>query len=166
MKRSIEERIRDMYLTLHDGGGILGLAFDGPASREEANAMLENGMVSGGMIEGTELWFIDPINRTIGPIEREVESLNTKGKAMSERPSFSSPLYAALRQGAKELAQALPAFPDSIQPVNEAGTLGNPTPSMVTDQIEHAHEFDRDYEAMLDRAASAQREQENEMERD
>lgn len=85
---------------------------------------------------------------------------------MSERPSFTSPLYAAVRQGAKEIAQALPAFPESVQPVNEPGTLGNPTPSMVTDQIEYGHESDRSYEAMLERYASQARDQEMEMERD
>lgn len=52
----------------------------------------------------------------------------------SKRPAFSAPLYAALRQGAKEFAQALPALPTSIRPVEEPGTLGNPTPQMVTEQ--------------------------------
>lgn len=51
------------------------------------------------------------------------------------RPSFSAPLYAALRQGAKELAQALPAFPESARIVEEPGTLGNPTPQQVTEQV-------------------------------
>ena len=50
-------------------------------------------------------------------------------------PSFSAPLWAAARQGAKELSQCLPAFPDSIRPVEEPGTLGNPTPQMITEQI-------------------------------
>lgn len=93
---------------------------------------------------------------------------------MSERPSFSSPLYAALRQGAKELAQALPAFSDSIRPVEEMGTLGNPTPHLVTDQIEgptaeaasYAQESDRGYEAMVSQYAGQAREQEMEQERD
>lgn len=51
---------------------------------------------------------------------------------MSERPSFSAPLYAAVRQGAKELAQVLPAFPESVRPVEEANTLGNPTQALLT----------------------------------
>lgn len=50
-------------------------------------------------------------------------------------PSFSAPLMAALRQGAKELAQFLPAFPDSARTIEEPGTLGNPTPQMITEQI-------------------------------
>ncbi len=64
----------------------------------------------------------------------------------SNRPSFSAPLYAALRQGAKEIAQILPAFPDGVRPVEEAGTLGNPTQAMVTQEIGTFHGYD----AMLD----------------
>ena len=54
-------------------------------------------------------------------------------KEMS-RPSFMSPLYAWVRQGSKELAQALPATPNSIRVVEEPGTLGNPTQQMVTEE--------------------------------
>jgi len=36
-------------------------------------------------------------------------------------------LAASGRQGLKEVAQVLPAFPDSVRPVEELGTLGNPT---------------------------------------
>ena len=61
----------------------------------------------------------------------------------TDRPAFSAPLYAALRQGAKELAQALPALPDSIRPVEEPGTLGNPTAQMVTQEIGTVHGYDR-----------------------
>jgi hypothetical protein len=43
-------------------------------------------------------------------------------------------LRAFLRQGGKELSQALPAFKDSIQVVEEPGTIGNPTPQQVTQQ--------------------------------
>lgn len=39
------------------------------------------------------------------------------------------------RQGLKELAQALPAFPDSVRPVEEAGVFGNPTPQIVTQEM-------------------------------
>jgi hypothetical protein len=91
---------------------------------------------------------------------------NLEGEVMSENPAFSAPLYAAVRQGAKEFAQALQAFPDSIRTVEEMGTLGNPTPHLVTDQIEYGHEPDRGYEAMLDRAASIHKEQEMELERE
>jgi hypothetical protein len=69
---------------------------------------------------------------------------------MSERPSFSAPLWAALRQGTKELAQFLPAFPDSARTVEEPGTLGNPTPQMITEQM---GTFDG-YNQMLDSYAS------------
>lgn len=57
----------------------------------------------------------------------------------STRPSVTSPLYAALRQGTKELAQILPAFPDSVRPVEEPGTLGNPTQAMLTQDIVMVH---------------------------
>jgi hypothetical protein len=63
------------------------------------------------------------------------------------RPAFSAPLYAALRQGAKELAQALPAFPDSVRPIEEPGALGNPTQQMVTEQSRGEGEFQK----LLDR---------------
>ena len=65
------------------------------------------------------------------------------------RPAFSAPLYAAIRQGAKEIGQILPAFPESVRPVEEAGTLGNPTQAMVTQEIGTVHGYD----AMLDRYA-------------
>jgi hypothetical protein len=78
----------------------------------------------------------------------------------SERPSFSAPLWAAARQGAKELSQVLPAFPESVRIVEEAGAMGNPTPQQVTAQI------DPGYEAMVDRYAGQVKEQEQELERD
>jgi hypothetical protein len=38
-----------------------------------------------------------------------------------------------LRQGAKELGQAIvPAFPDSLRPVEEIGLPGNPTSQQVS----------------------------------
>jgi hypothetical protein len=41
-----------------------------------------------------------------------------------------------LRLGLKELAQILPAFPDSnIKPVEEPGVVGNVTPQIATDQM-------------------------------
>jgi uncharacterized protein YgbK (DUF1537 family) len=72
----------------------------------------------------------------------------------TSRPAFTAPLYAALRQGSKEFAQVLPAFPDSVRTVEEAGTLGNPTPQMVTEQMGTLHGYDR----MLDAYASRGRE--------
>lgn len=50
------------------------------------------------------------------------------------RPSFTSPLYAWLRQGSKEIAQAVPALPNSIRVVEEPGTLGNPTQQVLTEE--------------------------------
>ena len=44
-------------------------------------------------------------------------------------------LEAMGRMGLDELAQALPAFPDSIHPVEEAGALGTVTPGMAQDQM-------------------------------
>jgi hypothetical protein len=87
-----------------------------------------------------------------------------KGWVMSERPSFSAPLSAALRQGAKEISQVLPAFPESVRPVEEPGTLGNLTPSMVTAQITG----ERGYSAMVEGyAARGQRaEPQQEMQRE
>ncbi len=63
------------------------------------------------------------------------------------RPAFSAPLWAALRQGSKELAQALPAFPDSIRPIEEPGMMGNPTPQQVTEQSRN----ESDFQKLLDR---------------
>lgn len=43
---------------------------------------------------------------------------------------------AMARLGFKEVAQALPAFPEStIRPVEEPGLFGNPTQIMVTDEM-------------------------------
>lgn len=40
-------------------------------------------------------------------------------------------LQGFLRQGHKEIAQALPAFPDSMRTVEEPGMVGNLTPQEV-----------------------------------
>jgi hypothetical protein len=80
------------------------------------------------------------------------------------RPSFMAPLWAAVRQGGKEIEQILPAFPDSVRCVNEPGTLGNPTMQMVTAEMGTLNGYDR----MLDHYASQgheERENEKEMER-
>lgn len=42
--------------------------------------------------------------------------------------------YASGRQGLKELAQILPAFPESVQPVEEPGLVGNPVSREVYEQ--------------------------------
>jgi hypothetical protein len=65
-------------------------------------------------------------------------------------PSVTAPLLAALRQGAKELAAILPAFPESVRIVEEPGTMGNPTPQMVTEQISAGQDIDN----MLDTYAA------------
>lgn len=59
------------------------------------------------------------------------------------QPSFWAPLLAALRQGSKEVGQALPALPTSIKVVEEPGTLGNPTQQMVTEQSRGEDLLDR-----------------------
>jgi hypothetical protein len=43
-------------------------------------------------------------------------------------------VQAMLRVGSKELAQMLPAFPDSIKPIEEPGLPGNLTPQEVFHQ--------------------------------
>lgn len=64
------------------------------------------------------------------------------------RPAFMAPIYAWLRQGTKEVAQALPAFPNSIRPVEEVGMMGNPTQQMVTQQVKG-----EDFQALLQKYA-------------
>ena len=59
-------------------------------------------------------------------------------------------LGAALRQGLKEAGQMLPAFPDSIQPVNEPGTLGNP----VAREVYEARHPEPTYEQVLEQQAA------------
>lgn len=76
-----------------------------------------------------------------------------------ERPAFSAPLYAAVRQGAKELAQVLPAFPSSVHVVEEPGTIGNLPSQLVTQEM-------TGYDAELAAAAARpQPEQSRELER-
>ena len=70
------------------------------------------------------------------------------------RPAFSAPLYAALRQGSKELAQVLPAFPESVRPIEEPGTLANPTQQMISEEIGTLKGYNR----MLDKYASRESE--------
>jgi len=60
---------------------------------------------------------------------------------------------AMLRLGGHEITQALAAFPDSnIRPMDEAGTFGNATPQIVT------QEMGMSYVDMLDQAASRRHE--------
>ena len=75
-------------------------------------------------------------------------------KEENSRPAFSAPLWAAARQGAKELAQALPAFPEGVRPIEEPGTMGNPTPQMVTEQSRG----EGDFQKLLDRYDSGSHE--------
>jgi hypothetical protein len=78
-------------------------------------------------------------------------------KRENTRPAFSAPLWAALRQGSKELAQALPALPDSIRPVEEPGMMGNPTPQQVTEQSRS----ESDFQKLLDRYDSRSHERDD-----
>lgn len=73
----------------------------------------------------------------------------------SNQPAFTAPLYAALRQGSKEFAQVLPAFPDSVRTIEEPGTLGNPTQQMITQEMGTMKRYDR----MLDAYAGRGKEQ-------
>lgn len=67
-------------------------------------------------------------------------AVNTKdvivdgARAVSNSPG-AAPLHAAVRQGADEIAQILPAFPDSVKPVPESGQLFEPTQAIVTQQM-------------------------------
>jgi hypothetical protein len=63
---------------------------------------------------------------------------------MSEQPAKigQGSLQAWLRAGAKEAAQALPAFRDSIQVVEEPGLPGNLTPQEVAAQKQPEREMD------------------------
>jgi hypothetical protein len=85
-------------------------------------------------------------------------------KEPSDRPAFSAPLWAAARQGSKELAQVLPAFPDSVRPVEEPGAMGNPTQQMVTEQSKGDQDFN-DLLARYDSRANEKNEQERGIDR-
>ncbi len=52
-------------------------------------------------------------------------------------------LQAWMRAGAKELAQVLPAFPDSVKPVEEPGLPGNLTAQEVYKQKQPEREPER-----------------------
>jgi hypothetical protein len=56
------------------------------------------------------------------------------------RDDLSATSQAVIRAGAKELAQALPAFPDSVKPVEEPGLPGNLTPQEIFRQKEPERE--------------------------
>jgi len=65
---------------------------------------------------------------------------------MAERAIGAGQVDGMIRIGGKELGQALPAFPSqSIQPVNEPGTVGNPTPSQIDEQQKPFSEVVKDY---------------------
>jgi hypothetical protein len=124
--RDIKEKIKNMT------HGQLGFAFQDSATPEEGKVLRESGFIHGGKIEGMDLWFVNPKHSAW---ERKGESAME-----NEIPSVSAPLLAAARQGAKELAQILPAFPESVRVVEEPGAMGNPTPQMITEQIEGSYE--------------------------
>ncbi len=54
-------------------------------------------------------------------------------------------LPAILRVGLKELAQIVPAFPDSVKPIEEPGLPGNLTPQEVVQQ-KHGREREPELE--------------------
>ena len=48
----------------------------------------------------------------------------------------AAPLHAAWRSGLKDLQDAvIPAFPDSLKPREEPGSIASPTPQLVTANI-------------------------------
>jgi hypothetical protein len=55
-------------------------------------------------------------------------------RAVSNSPG-AAPVHAAIRQGTDEIAQVLPAFPDSMRTVAESGQLFEPTQAIVTGEI-------------------------------
>jgi hypothetical protein len=86
--------------------------------------------------------------------------------AESRQPSFSAPLWAALRQGAKELSQILPAFPESVRVVEEPGMVGVPTQYEVNNQLGVGRDIDNMLDTYAARAVSGREQtQEQGMER-
>jgi len=84
----------------------------------------------------------------------------------SRQPSFSAPLWAALRQGAKELSQILPAFPEGVRVVEEPGMMGVPTQYEVNHQLGVGRDIDTMLDTYAARAHSGREQsQEQEMER-
>jgi hypothetical protein len=75
---------------------------------------------------------IDAEYSEVKPDVKQPEAAGTpQGRKLGE-----GALAAMARLGLKELAQALPAFPDStIKPIEEPGSFGNVTPLIVTDQM-------------------------------
>lgn len=85
---------------------------------------------------------------------------------MSDAKIGAGALEAFIRQGAKELAQALPAFPDSnIRVVEEPGQMGNAVSREIYEQ-KHDVSFDARVEASARQMAARQVEPEREMERE
>jgi hypothetical protein len=92
-------------------------------------------------------------------MEKEVNS-------ESRQPSFSAPLWAALRQGAKELSQILPAFPEGVRVVEEPGMMGVPTQYEVNNQLGAGRDIDNMLDTYAARADSGREQsQERGMER-
>jgi len=68
-------------------------------------------------------------------------AVNTKdmvvdgARAISDSP-HAAPIHALVRQGAREIAPLLQAFPDSnVRATEESGNIFSPTPQLVTEQI-------------------------------
>ncbi|HYT91671.1 MAG TPA: hypothetical protein VEL76_23360 [Gemmataceae bacterium] len=56
-------------------------------------------------------------------------------KAISDSPHMA-PVHALIRQGADEVAQLRPAFPDSnVRNQGEPGQMFEPTPQLITEQM-------------------------------
>ncbi|MBY0589147.1 hypothetical protein K2X85_18385 [bacterium] len=97
------------------------------------------------------------------------EQLNPEPQQTNSRPAFMAPIYAAARQGLKELAQYLPAFPENPRPIEEPGMMGNPTQQMVTEQsgtLDRLHEkLDQQASLHAENHEPQRNEQEDDMER-
>lgn len=86
-------------------------------------------------------------------------------RAISNHPD-AAPLHAFVRQGAHELTQILPAFPDSnVRPIEEPGAMGNPTQMIVTNEITGKLSLDDLRAYAKDRAQEAEQQMERQHER-
>ena len=63
------------------------------------------------------------------------------------------------RAGLKELSQILPAFPEGVRPVEEAGLVGNPTPQIVTAEMGASNTYQDMLESHVSRVQADQEQQ-------
>jgi hypothetical protein len=76
------------------------------------------------------------IDAEFSEVTAEDKQPSAASAAQPQGPKLGEGAFAAwARMGLKELAQILPAFPDSVRPIEEPGALGNVTPQIATDQM-------------------------------